>query len=125
MSMTRENWAMVVRFSASVRASSSVFSCSGSLSAISHFSPCAMLLRRARSRPCTITRTDPSPSFSIRTIVPSDFYRGYVDALVAQRDDLGALRVAESSRARVLAERLGRDPKTEAFPDLAGLRAFA
>jgi CHAT domain-containing protein len=54
-----------------------------------------------------------------------EFYRSYVDALVVQHDDLGALRLAESSRARVLAERLGRDLKTETFPDAAGLRAFA
>ena len=39
-----------------------------------------------------------------------------MDALVVQHDDLRALRVAESSRARVLAERLGRDLKTEPFP---------
>src|SRR5205814_9488383 len=54
-----------------------------------------------------------------------DFYRSYVDALVVQHDDLRALRLAESSRARVLAERLGRDLKTGAFPDEAGLRSFA
>ena len=37
------------------------------------------------------------------------FYRGYVDVLCRQRDDARALRVVESSRARVLAERLEQD----------------
>jgi CHAT domain-containing protein len=53
------------------------------------------------------------------------FYRSYTDALIAQHDDVGALRVAESSRARVLAERLGRDFQPERFADAAALRAFA
>jgi CHAT domain-containing protein len=53
------------------------------------------------------------------------FYRDYVDALIVQGDDARALRVAESSRARVLGERLGRDLKPEQMPDAAGLRAFA
>ena len=52
-------------------------------------------------------------------------YREYVDALVVQHDDLRALRIAESSRARVLAERLGRDFNRSAFADPAALRAFA
>jgi CHAT domain-containing protein len=38
-----------------------------------------------------------------------DFYRDYVDVLSRQHDDARALRVVESSRARVLAERLEQD----------------
>jgi len=53
------------------------------------------------------------------------FYRDYVDVAVAQNNDLLALRVVEASRARVLAERLGRDYKTERTIDAAGLRGFA
>jgi len=37
------------------------------------------------------------------------FYRGYVDVLWRQKDDARALRVVESSRARVLAERVEGD----------------
>ena len=37
------------------------------------------------------------------------FYRAYVDVLWRQKDDVRALRVVESSRARVLAERLEGD----------------
>ena len=37
------------------------------------------------------------------------FYRAHVDVLCRQKDDAGALRVVESSRARVLAERLEQD----------------
>jgi CHAT domain-containing protein/tetratricopeptide (TPR) repeat protein len=43
------------------------------------------------------------------------FYQDYVDALVEQGDDAGALRVVESSRARVLAERLGRSFRPNQF----------
>ena len=39
-----------------------------------------------------------------------DFYQEYVDFLMAQHRPLDALRVAESSRARVLAEKLGEGP---------------
>jgi CHAT domain-containing protein len=53
------------------------------------------------------------------------FYRDYVDALVQQNDDANALRVVESSRARVLAERMGRDLKRERFPNQAALKQFA
>jgi len=53
------------------------------------------------------------------------FYQDYVDALVEQNDDAGALRVVESSRARVLAERMGRDLKPEQFPNQAALKQFA
>ena len=52
-------------------------------------------------------------------------YREYVDALVVQHEDLRALRIAESSRARVLAERLGRDFQPERLADQTTLRAFA
>jgi len=54
-----------------------------------------------------------------------EFYREYVDALVIQGDDARALQVAESSRARVLAERLGRDAASGRPPDTAALRAFS
>jgi len=54
-----------------------------------------------------------------------NFYRGYVDSLVTQGADLKALGVAESSRARVLAERLGRDVEPSRFADSAALRASA
>lgn len=53
------------------------------------------------------------------------FYQDYVDALVEQNDDAGALRVVESSRARVLAERMGRDLKPEQFPNQTALQQFA
>ena len=53
------------------------------------------------------------------------FYRHYVDTLVRENNDAGALRVVESSRARVLAERMGRDFEARRFPDLAGLRRWA
>jgi len=44
------------------------------------------------------------------------FHQDYVDLLIDQHDDAGALRIIESSRARVLAERLGRDvEKAEAI----------
>jgi CHAT domain-containing protein len=53
------------------------------------------------------------------------FYRDYVDTLVQQNDDAGALRVVESSRARVLAERMGHSLKPEQFPNQAALMQFA
>jgi CHAT domain-containing protein len=53
------------------------------------------------------------------------FYRHYVDALARENDDDRALKVVESSRARVLAERMGRDFEPRKFPDLAGLRRWA
>jgi CHAT domain-containing protein len=53
------------------------------------------------------------------------FYREYVELAARQNDDLLAMRAAESSRARVLAERLGRDFKTERLADATALRAFA
>jgi CHAT domain-containing protein len=56
------------------------------------------------------------------------FYHGYVDALVAQGNDAKALAVAESSRARVLSERLGRNvvpaSASGARPSGASILAF-
>jgi CHAT domain-containing protein len=53
------------------------------------------------------------------------FFRERVDFLASQKDDAAALRAVESSRARVLVERLGRAPKPQQFPDLQGLQKFA
>jgi CHAT domain-containing protein len=53
------------------------------------------------------------------------FYQDYVEALVDQNKDEDALRVMESSRARVLSERLGRNLKPEQFPNKAALTKFA
>jgi tetratricopeptide (TPR) repeat protein len=53
------------------------------------------------------------------------FYQDYVDLLAEQKDDAGALRVAESSRARVLTERMGREIRPGESVSLAGLREFA
>ncbi len=53
------------------------------------------------------------------------FYREYVDALVQQNDTFGALRIVESSRARVLAERMGTQIKPEEFPTLPTLQKLA
>ena len=53
------------------------------------------------------------------------FYQAYVDTLIDQKDDARALRVVESSRARVLSERLGRDLKPDRFPDLASFERAA
>jgi CHAT domain-containing protein len=53
------------------------------------------------------------------------FYRDYVDVLVAQDDNLRALRVVDSSRARVLAERLGQNVRPAKIGDAAALRRFA
>jgi CHAT domain-containing protein len=53
------------------------------------------------------------------------FYQDYVEAAAKQNNDLLALRAAESSRARVLAERLGREVKSDRLADGAALRQFA
>jgi CHAT domain-containing protein len=53
------------------------------------------------------------------------FYQQYADVLVEQNDDARALRVIESSRARVLAERLGRDFSPQRFTDRTALERFA
>jgi CHAT domain-containing protein len=53
------------------------------------------------------------------------FYQDYVQLLADQNDDAAALRVVESSRARVLAERLGRNLQAGAAPPLPAVRQFA
>jgi CHAT domain-containing protein/tetratricopeptide (TPR) repeat protein len=53
------------------------------------------------------------------------FYQDYVDLLFTQKDDEGALRIVELSRARVLAEQMGRTAKPAEVPDLAALRNLA
>jgi CHAT domain-containing protein len=53
------------------------------------------------------------------------FYQDYVQVLAEQNDDVGALRVVESSRARVLAERMGRNLQAGAAPPLRAVRQFA
>lgn len=53
------------------------------------------------------------------------FYQDYVDALVQQKNYASAIRIAESSRARVLSELLQRDQKPDRFPDVNRLRAVA
>jgi CHAT domain-containing protein/tetratricopeptide (TPR) repeat protein len=53
------------------------------------------------------------------------FYQDYVDALVTQNDDAGALRIVESSRARVLVEQMGMASEPGEFPKLAALRNLA
>lgn len=53
------------------------------------------------------------------------FYQDYVEVLAERKDDAGALRVVESSRARVLAERMGRPVQPAAMPGPAELRQFA
>ena len=53
------------------------------------------------------------------------FYQDYVQVLAEQDDNAAALRVVESSRARVLAERLGRNLQARAAPPLNAVRQFA
>src|SRR5262249_52456420 len=53
------------------------------------------------------------------------FYREYVEALEQQKNDMAALRVVESSRARVLEERLERELQTENLSTPAALTRFA
>jgi CHAT domain-containing protein len=53
------------------------------------------------------------------------FYQDYVDALVQQNNQAAAIRIAESSRARVLTELMQRDQEPDRFPDLASLQAVA
>jgi CHAT domain-containing protein len=72
------------------------------------------------------TRSDLTSPYRITLLsrlIP--FYQDYVGALVQQNDDDGALRVVESSRARVLAERMGRNLKPEQFPNQAALKQLA
>jgi tetratricopeptide (TPR) repeat protein len=53
------------------------------------------------------------------------FYQDYVEVLAEQNDDAGALRVVESSRARVLAQRMGRKVQAGKAPPLTAIREFA
>jgi CHAT domain-containing protein len=53
------------------------------------------------------------------------FYQDYVQLLAEQNDDAAALRVVESSRARVLAERMGRKVGAGAAPSPSAIREFA
>jgi len=53
------------------------------------------------------------------------FYRAYVDVLWNQKDDARALRVVESSRARVLAERLEQEAAATPARDLAQFERVA
>jgi CHAT domain-containing protein len=53
------------------------------------------------------------------------FYQDYVQVLAEQKDDAAALRVVESSRARVLAERMGRNVQPAMAPSLDAVREFA
>jgi CHAT domain-containing protein len=54
-----------------------------------------------------------------------DFYRDYVDFLIDRGDIAGAFQVAESSRARVLEERLHRDGARSLSADLNSLQQEA
>ena len=50
------------------------------------------------------------------------FHQQYVDLLISRKDDADALRIIESSRARVLAERLGREVASpQPISHIAGL----
>ncbi len=53
------------------------------------------------------------------------FYQGYIEFLVAQNRSVEALKVAESSRARVLAELLGGSDPSRATAQPADYRALA
>jgi CHAT domain-containing protein len=53
------------------------------------------------------------------------FYREYVEALEQQKNDMAALRVVESSRARVLEEKLGRELHSGSFSTPAALKQYA
>jgi len=53
------------------------------------------------------------------------FYQAYVSTAVDQDDNARALRVAESSRARVLTERLGRSVEAQQFPSTASFEQAA
>jgi len=54
-----------------------------------------------------------------------EFYRDYVDFLVDKGDPAAAFRVAESSRAQVLEERLHRDESSAPAADLTSLKKEA
>lgn len=53
------------------------------------------------------------------------FYAAYVSTAVDQNDNARALRVAESSRAKVLSERLGRSVESQQFPSPASFQQVA
>ena len=53
------------------------------------------------------------------------FYWSYVGLLIERGDQAAAIRIAESSRARVLTERTQRGQRSKPFPDLASLEAVA
>jgi CHAT domain-containing protein len=53
------------------------------------------------------------------------FYQEYVDALARQDDESATLKIVDSSRARVLKERLGRDVEAGQLPDRANLPRLA
>jgi tetratricopeptide (TPR) repeat protein len=82
-----------------------------------HFETALRTVEKTRS---DLLKVDYKLSFLTQLI---DFYRSYVDALVGQGRDDRALEVAESSRGRVLAERLRVD--APARPDVASLRRVA
>lgn len=81
------------------------------------FETALQIIEKARSLPATELRM----SLMARLI---RFYQQYVDVLVEQGNENRALQVAESSRARVLAERLGR-PSDESTIDPRRLQALA
>jgi len=73
------------------------------------------------------TRTDLLKSHYRITLLSRliPFYRSYVEVLLKRNDNAGALRVVESSRARVLSERMERDLEPRAFPGVARFQSFA
>jgi CHAT domain-containing protein len=69
--------------------------------AATHFDVALQTIEKTRS---ALLKTDHRVSFVTRVIA---FYRGYVDFLMASGQTDRALEIADSSRGRVLAERLG------------------
>ncbi|MDP8979122.1 MAG: CHAT domain-containing protein [Acidobacteriota bacterium] len=55
----------------------------------------------------------------------AQLYRDYVEFLSSRNEAGEALRVAESSRARLLAEKLGREGAARSAPDLRAIQALA
>lgn len=53
------------------------------------------------------------------------FYQDYVDMRMSQSDPVGALKIADASRARILAERLAREPEIHAASDSQGFQKLA
>jgi CHAT domain-containing protein len=82
-----------------------------------HFSDALSVIEQTRSE---LLKADYRLSFLTRLL---GFYQGYIDLLVAQGDADRALVVADSSRARVLAERHGVTAPVRATP--AALRGVA